>query len=187
MFNMVTQDLLIRPAESTDGVMLSMLAKQTFEETFSDLFIGFEHELTVYVAQTFNSDKITASIQKSINRFFIVQVDQQPVGYIKLKLNHICPVHLNPSSMQIQKIYVKKEFHGLSIGKRLLHHALNEGYQLGIDYAWLNVVQTNIRALTFYKQIGFDFLGLTSEKIGSQHFVYHQMGAPIDSLLVNLK
>ena len=58
-------------------------------------------------------------------------------------------------ALEIERIYVSKEFHGKSIGQLLYDKVIEVAKQKNADYVWLGVWEDNPRAISFYKKNGF--------------------------------
>ena len=58
-------------------------------------------------------------------------------------------------SLEIERIYVSKEFHGKSVGQLLYDKAIEVAKHKNVDYVWLGVWEENPRAISFYKKNGF--------------------------------
>ena len=59
------------------------------------------------------------------------------------------------NSIEIERIYVKSEYHGKKVGQILYDKALEIALQEKKKYLWLGVWEENIRAVNFYKKNGF--------------------------------
>jgi len=57
--------------------------------------------------------------------------------------------------MEIERIYVLKDFHGKNIGQLLFEKAIELATQKNANYIWLGVWEENPRAINFYKKNGF--------------------------------
>ena len=58
-------------------------------------------------------------------------------------------------ALEIERIYVSKEFHGKSVGQLLYDKAIEVAKQKNVNYVWLGVWEENPRAISFYKKNGF--------------------------------
>ena len=58
-------------------------------------------------------------------------------------------------ALEIERIYVLKEFHGKNVGQILYNKAIEIAKQNKADYVWLGVWEENPRAIAFYKKNGF--------------------------------
>jgi len=79
------------------------------------------------------------------------------------------------SVCQLQKIYVLKEFISLKIGRELQKQLLLKAKVLRYEYIWLSVLNSNERAIQFYKKNGFDVIGNHNFTIGKEHFDFFAM------------
>jgi ribosomal protein S18 acetylase RimI-like enzyme len=61
----------------------------------------------------------------------------------------------NNTSLEIERIYVLKEFHGQNMGQLLYYKALEIATKYRIKEIWLGVWEKNKRAISFYKKNGF--------------------------------
>lgn len=57
--------------------------------------------------------------------------------------------------MEIERIYVLKEFHGKKVGQILYEKAIELAKGIDADFIWLGVWEENPRAIRFYEKNGF--------------------------------
>ena len=76
---------------------------------------------------------------------------------------------------QLQKIYVLKDFLSMGIGFELQDALLNEAKELGFKKVWLSVLNSNERAINFYKKTGFESIGNHDFQIGKENFEFIAM------------
>ena len=150
----MSKKLTIRTATSNDAYAISELAKQTFTESFGQNYSPTA--LENYLNQTFNFDKIGASIDKPNNFFLVAIFNKLPVGYLKLKLD-LRFKNLNyEKQSQLQKIYVLNDYIRNQIGTNLLDIAIKYLKEREVEVLWLDVLQTNNKAIKFYERHGFE-------------------------------
>lgn len=53
-------------------------------------------------------------------------------------------------SLEVERIYIGKEYYGKGVGQLLLDFALQIAKQQQMDYVWLGVWEENYRAIQFY-------------------------------------
>jgi len=58
-------------------------------------------------------------------------------------------------SLEVERIYIGKEYYGKGVGQLLLDFALQIAKQQQMDYVWLGVWEENHRAIQFYLKNGF--------------------------------
>lgn len=167
-------DIEIRLAEKDDVQVIALLARITFTETFGHLFRD-PQDLLDYYETTFSVSKLTSSLDKPTNVFWIALADKLPVGYAKLKLDSISPFIDEKSVCQLQKIYVLKDFLSQRIGHRLQDAMIVKAINLGYKKIWLSVLNSNERAIRFYKKNEFSICGDHKFSIGKENFDFHVM------------
>lgn len=59
------------------------------------------------------------------------------------------------NSVEIERIYVLKKYHGENVGQLLLKKAIEAGLSINADFIWLGVWEKNIQAIKFYEKNGF--------------------------------
>ncbi len=161
----------IRPAETKDATSIALLGRITFGETFEHYYRD-KQDLLDYYDRTFSVGKIENSIDKPDNLFWIATVNRLPVGYAKLKLHSPSEFIASGNVCQLQKIYVLKDFLSMKIGLELQNRLLEKAKELGFESIWLSVLNSNDRALNFYRKSGFAEVGDHDFRIGKEHFEF---------------
>ena len=164
-------DVEIRLANKEDAVAIALLGRITFTETFGHLFRD-KQDLLEYYNATFSVEKLETSIAKPNNVFWIAFVNRLPVGYAKLKLNATSEFITLENTCQLQKIYVLKDFLSMKIGFELQNQLLEKAKELGFSKIWLSVLNSNKRAIDFYKRNGFELIGHHDFQIGKENFEF---------------
>ena len=158
-------------AQASHAAYISLLGRITFTETFGHLFRD-PQDLREYYQQTFSVNKIRKSIEKSTNQFWLAFVDDLPVGYAKLKLDSPSPFLSETECCQLQKIYVLKDFLSLKIGGALQQQLQTTAQELRFKKIWLSVLDSNERAIQFYKRKGYEQVGKHDFQIGKEYFEF---------------
>ena len=165
----------IRLAKKEDAPSIALLGRTTFTETFGHFFRD-QQDLIEYYNLTFSVQKIEAGIEKPNNVFWIAFANRLPVGYAKLKLNSPSEFVESKDVCQPQKIYVLKDFLSMKIGLGLQDALLKRAKELNFDNVWLSVLDSNERAINFYKKAGFEEIGNHDFQIGKENFEFVAMG-----------
>lgn len=153
-------------ATTADALALSLLAEISFRSTFKDSFQD-HRDLDAYCLKTFNYQKIKDSLAKQVNYFLALKVNDELVGYAKLKLGE--------SPIQLQKIYLHSAFIRRGLGKALLAESMRIAGEAGGKRLWLAVESGNTSAIAFYDREGFEQLATFDFQIGSQTFLFLRM------------
>ena len=164
----------IRLAKKEDAQIIALLGRITFTETFGHLFRD-KKDLIDYYNLTFSVQKIEDGIKKPDNIFWIAFVNRLPVGYAKLKLYSNSEFIESKDVCQLQKIYVLKDFLSMKIGFGLQDLLLKKAKELNFNKVWLSVLNSNERAINFYKKNGFEKIGNHNFQIGKENFEFIAM------------
>src|SRR5215211_8776316 len=169
MNEIVMEDIQVREASPDDAVMLALLGRFTFAETFEQYFTDKEG-LHRHYETTYSVSKMKSSLQKPNNVFWIAEYRNLPVGYVKLRKHAPSKFMLPGKSSQLQKIYVLKDFISHGVGGLLLDALFAKVKAIGSDYLWLSVWEKNGRGIRFYQKNCFEVTGHQVEAIGKDEF-----------------
>ena len=64
--------------------------------------------------------------------------------------------HLGKNAIELQRLYVTRNFQGKKIGFMLMQYAINYSRERKFDWLWLGVWERNVKAQEFYKKVGFE-------------------------------
>lgn len=147
------EKLRISSASITDIEVLQQIGKETFFETFAES--NSEEDMKKYLETSFSTAKLTTEFNNPESRFFIVWDTATAVGYLKVNFGNAQTELQDKAALEIERIYVKKDYHGLKVGQLLYEKALEIALQEHKDYVWLAVWEENHRAIRFYTKNGF--------------------------------
>lgn len=143
----------IRRALLTDIIELQNIGRQTFFETFTGRTA--EEDMQKYLIRSFNFDKLTMEINNPDSEFYLATIGNKTVGYLKINFDNAQTEIQDKDAMEIERIYVLKEFHGKKVGQLLFDKTIQIAKQTSVHYVWLGVWEENRRAINFYKKNGF--------------------------------
>ncbi|AZB16835.1 GNAT family N-acetyltransferase [Chryseobacterium indologenes] len=143
----------INKASLEDLEIIQTLGIQTFSETFAEN--NTEEAMKMYLEESFNTGKLQSELNNADSIFYIAWEEDNPVGYLKVNSGKAQTELQDDSSLEIERIYVKKSHHGKKVGQLLYNQALETAQNLKKSYLWLGVWEENLRALNFYEKNGF--------------------------------
>jgi len=146
-------DIEIQKVTLNDIDQLQKIGRQTFYETFSAG--NSEENMTKYLDEGFSLEKLTTELSDSNAEFYFATLDNHVIGYLKLNFGQSQTELQDDKALEIERIYVLKDFHGKSVGQILYDKAIHIARQKNADYIWLGVWEENSRAINFYKKNGF--------------------------------
>lgn len=145
--------ITITEAGTEDLNTVQQIGSETFFETFAEA--NTEADMKKYLSENFSDAKMRSELSNPDSQFFIAWHDHSPVGYMKLNSRDAQTELKDPASLEIERIYVKRAYHGKKVGQLLYEKAL-EMAQLGQkSYLWLGVWEQNPKAIRFYEKNGF--------------------------------
>ena len=145
--------ITIQKAGIKDLEIIQNLGIQTFSETFAE--DNTEEAMKKYLEESFNTAKLTAELDTPDSLFYIAWEEDNPIGYLKVNSGKGQTELQDETSLEIERIYVKKSHHGKKVGQILYDQAVETAQHLRKSYLWLGVWEKNLRALHFYRKNGF--------------------------------
>lgn len=158
------QNLQIEKATLQNLPDLQNIGRETFFETFRDS--NTRKNMEKYLDDNFNTGQLTKEISNPGSTFFLALINNIVVGYLKINTDFAQTEFNNHDELEIERIYIKKEYLGKSIGQSLLDYALNVAVQMDKKLVWLGVWEKNFRAIRFYEKNGFRAFGKHAFKVG---------------------
>ena len=132
---------------------LQKIGRQTFFETFASG--NTEENMKNYLDEGFSAAKLTTELNDNNVEFYFATLDDNVIGYLKLNFGQSQTELQDNKALEIERIYVLKDFHGKNVGQLLYDKAVQIARQKCADYVWLGVWEENPRAINFYKKNGF--------------------------------
>ena len=148
---------------------LQKISIETFTETFKD-HNSPEH-LNEYLEKAYNLDALKQELANPTSHFFFIYWDQEIAGYLKVNMDEAQTEAMGSGSLEVERIYVKKQFQKHGLGKALL----NKAFEIALDEKkqaiWLGVWEDNTNAIAFYQKKGFVQTGSHSFFMGDDEQV----------------
>jgi ribosomal protein S18 acetylase RimI-like enzyme len=155
----------IKKVTLDDIDQLQKISRQTFYETFSGG--NTEENMEIYLVEGFSIEKLTAELKDKNVEFYFSTLDNSVIGYLKVNFGEAQTELQDDKALEIERIYVSKEFHGKNVGQILYDKAIQIAKLKKTDYVWLGVWEENPRAINFYKKNGFIEFGKHIFKLGN--------------------
>jgi ribosomal protein S18 acetylase RimI-like enzyme len=159
------EQINIKKVTLQDIDQLQQISRQTFFETFSAG--NTEENMKKYLEEGFSAEKLTAELNNPNSEFYFAELDNTVIGYVKLNFGESQTELKDDKALEIERIYVLKEFHGKKVGQLLYEKAMQLARQSNAEYVWLGVWEENPRAINFYKKNGFVEFDKHIFKLGS--------------------
>jgi ribosomal protein S18 acetylase RimI-like enzyme len=167
----------ITRADQKDIDQLQQVSRQTFYETFSAS--NTEENINKYLNEGFSTERLTGELSNQSSEFYFARFNSRVIGYLKLNFGQSQTEIKEEKALEIERIYVLKEFHGKRVGQLLYEKAILIAAQKKVDYVWLGVWEKNPRAISFYKKNGFVEFDKHIFKLGSDEQTDLMMKLPL--------
>lgn len=147
----------IRKLNISDLENLQKISIQTFRETFED--VNTEENMKKYLTEKLSLSQLKSELENPNSEFFFAENENKILGYLKLNFKNAQTEKVDKNHLEIERIYVLKEFFHLKIGQILFDKALEIGRKKKLEFVWLGVWEENHRAIRFYEKNGFKVFG----------------------------
>lgn len=147
------ENIQIQRIDLNEIEQLQKIGCQTFQETFSES--NSEENMKSYLEEGFSSEKLITELNDINSEFYFAKLDNEVIGYLKINFGESQTELKDNKALEIERIYVSKEFHGKNVGQLLYSKAIEIAKDKNVNYVWLGVWEENLRAINFYKKNGF--------------------------------
>ena len=163
------ETILLELVTLNDVEDLKKIGRRTFLETFSAE--NSEEDMQKYLEENFASGKLTRELKEQDSDFYFAKKEGKILGYLKVNWGNAQTEHQDLEALEIERIYVLKEYQGEKVGQLLYNKALKLARKKNVSYIWLGVWEENHRAINFYKKNGFEEFGKHIFKLGNDEQV----------------
>lgn len=140
--------------------------KKLMLDTYKQAYIGMHTKENIenYCNKNFTEENIKNILSSDIYTCIVAFKEDLPVGFFILK-EKSCPVEVDGFSIELQQLYILKSEYNKGLGKLLFSSIIDILKKNSVQFLWLYVSNTNERAISFYKKIGFEIIGIGKELI----------------------
>lgn len=155
----------IQPISIAQVEQLQQISRATFRETFAD--VNTEEDMHDYLENRLSISRLTDELSQPESFFYFAMIDGHAVGYLKLNTGTAQTEHEADDALEVERIYVLKDYQSEGIGRLLFRHALATASEKQCRYVWLGVWEHNEKALRFYRKNGFEVFSKHVFRLGS--------------------
>ncbi len=156
--------LIFRQCTIEDIDILRDFSYRTYFETFAHM--NTWKDMEKYLNKAFETEKLRIELLDLNSSFYFLYFNEKLAGYLKLNEASAQTDVNDKQSLEIERIYVSKEFQGQGLGSYLMDRAIKIANQQKKLYVWLGVWEKNEKAIYFYKKNGFYEIGTHSFFMG---------------------
>ncbi len=133
--------------------LLQAISQQTFIETFEST--NSKENMDRYLSEALSIETLQREMDDDEASFYFGYDNSKLIGYLKLNFGNAQTELKDKDGLEIERIYIIKEYLGKGAGQFLLNEAVNIAHLNSAKYLWLGVWEHNERAINFYKKNGF--------------------------------
>lgn len=163
---MSSENIIFKKLTSEDLQELKDLSRRTFSEAFGA--DNKPEDLQLYLDSAFGEETLRRELLNPLSEFYFVKVDNDvTAGYFKINLGDAQTDFKDEDAMELERIYVVKEFQNQKIGQKILDTVIEMALQRKMSYLWLGVWEKNSRAMDLYLRNNFKFSGTHPYMVGN--------------------
>ncbi|UOB19446.1 GNAT family N-acetyltransferase [Abyssalbus ytuae] len=147
-----------------DIEILFEISRQTFIDAFEEQ--NDPQDFWEYMDEAFNKEVLLTQLKKQDSHFYFAFIENKLAGYFKINESGAQSDINDPDSIELERIYVLKDFQGRRIGEKLLKKVISLSKEKKVKFIWLGVWEHNPGAIKFYKRNGFKKFGEHPYAIG---------------------
>ncbi|WP_433581182.1 GNAT family N-acetyltransferase [Paenibacillus amylolyticus] len=145
---------------------LQEISYETFNETFKAQ--NSPENMKAYLEKAFNREQLETELSIVDSQFLFIYVNDKLAGYMKVNINDAQSEKMGVESLEIERVYIKKEFQKHGLGKVLLHKAIEMATEHHKTNIWLGVWEKNENAIAFYEKMEFVQTGAHAFYMGDE-------------------
>ena len=157
LYSLLEMKVQIDPIKTSEIPELVRIAVQTFDETFGATHS--DEDMQNYNERCFTPEVFSKEFKEKQSWFYFARLEDKIAGYLKINTGSAQTELREEDGIELERIYVLKEFLGRGVGDALMRYAIQRGKEEGKSYLWLGVYEENYRALSFYKKYGMEEFG----------------------------
>lgn len=138
----------IKKVALADLMLLQEISIETFTDTFKEQ--NTEEDLNQYLERAYNLEQLKKELANKNSAFFFLLDNKETVGYLKLNVEDAQTESIAENAMEIERIYIRKNYKRKGYGKFLLEQAERLAQKEKKKVMWLGVWEENSAALAFY-------------------------------------
>jgi ribosomal protein S18 acetylase RimI-like enzyme len=154
---------MIRRGNLSDVELLQNIGRKTFDDTFGNTCT--KEDMRGVLELYFNTAQVESELCDDTDNFFFFEEDGIVKGYMRINAKHPCPLDFfnDRNPLELVRLYVLKEFHGVGVANALMEFALDFAREQKFEMVYLSVWEYNFRARGFYEKHGFTNTGVEND------------------------
>ncbi len=157
---------VIEKVNESEVEELQSISRQTFYETYCTM--NTKENMDKYLNENLSISTLEKELKNPNSEFYIIKDLDKNIGYLKLNMGPAQTDIKDASALEIERIYVIKEYQGKKAGQQLYEKTIQLAKEKMLKYIWLGVWQENSKAIQFYVKNGFEIFDQHVFKLGDE-------------------
>ncbi len=155
----------VQLVQKADLLALQEISRQTFFDTFGE--VNTNEDMNHYLEVNLSMEQLTLEFCNPSTSFYFAKNCNEILAYIKLNEAKAQTEKRDIPSMEIERIYVRKEYQNRGVGQFLLDKSIQITKDKQLKLIWLGVWEQNVSAIRFYERNQFQLFGKHSFMLGT--------------------
>jgi ribosomal protein S18 acetylase RimI-like enzyme len=151
------EKISIQKISKADLTALQHISRQTFYETFAG--VNSEADMQHYLNNQLSDAQLLTELSEINSAFYFANQGADVIGYMKINWGDAQNEFKHLRSLELERIYMLKDFQGKKIGQLLFNKALEIATDMHLNCIWLGVWEHNLGAIRFYENNGLIVCG----------------------------
>lgn len=162
----MTDEFKIRVGTASDARALSLLAAETFCDSFAHLYRPTD--LKVFLESNYSEQIQLNELERPDYKTLLLVHNENFMGFCMIRFGSREEHIKGPDPVaEILRFYISKSYIGRGVAKILMDRAMEILQEYKTSVVWLGVWENNQRAQKFYKKYGFQDVGYHDFVIGT--------------------
>lgn len=159
-------DLMFKRCTEHNLKELTKVSWNTFYESYKDN--NDPNNFRTFLDNKFNEERLLEELLNPNCHFYFLYDNSTLVGYFKLNEGNAQTEAFDEKTIELERIYVLKEFQGKGYGKMMIQKSIEISRDRNADFLWLGVWKINENAVRFYQREGFEIFGTHIYVVGNE-------------------
>jgi len=147
----------IREGKFSDVAAMREVAIQSYLDTFAE--VNTPENMSAFLAEAYSQQQLEQEFNEPGSLLYLAFSGSRVAGFLKLRQNSEVEYKLGKNTIELQRLYVHKDFLNQKVGAKLMQRALDYASEKKFEWLWLGVWEKNFNAQRFYEKWGFERFG----------------------------
>ena len=152
----VTEEIALRAIKTEDSAILLNLMHRIYKPVYERLWLD---DGSWYVNETYSKANIERELDDERSHYYFVLRESDIIGILRVVPGEGIPGFEGSDVVKLHRIYLDPQIIGKGIGQTLITWVEEKFCRQPNSVMWLEVMDTEVRAIKFYEKLGFETVG----------------------------